>query len=63
MGTNKVFLRQAAGNKEPEDTILNRFFAKLSVVYRHNTGSAFEVGTFLLTHRSELDGVNKRQTK
>lgn len=40
MGRNSLHLQKAASNKMPKDIISNQFFAKLSVMCIHDTGSS-----------------------
>jgi len=43
-----VSLQHTASNKVPKDTNKNQFFAKLSVMFGHNTGPSFYLGIFFI---------------
>lgn len=58
------FLRQAISNKTPKDTISYWFFAKFSIMCRHNTGSFHESVAFFyawMIHRSVLMALQRKK--
>lgn len=42
-------------SKGPKDTIKKKLFAKLSLMYRHNTGSRLEFGAFSCLSHSQVN--------
>lgn len=56
-----IFLQQVTSNKEPEDTILNRFFDKLSAMCKPWLDAFFMLELSVLTNPPEKKNVELLQ--